>query len=61
MALLGVEIPVWGPVALVVEGRYLWADDDVENDSFVLQDDFLDVEDLDFSGASLLIGGAFRF
>ncbi len=61
MALLGVEIPVWGPVALVVEGRYLWADDDVENDTFVLQDDFLDVEDLDLSGASLLIGAAFRF
>ena len=61
MALLGVEVPLWGPVALVVEGRYLWADDDVDNDIFVLEDDFLDVEDLDFSGASLLIGGAFRF
>ena len=54
MALLGMEIPVWGPVALVVEGRYLWADDDVD-------DDFSGVEDLDLSGASLLIGGAFRF
>jgi hypothetical protein len=54
MALLGVEIPLVGAVALVVEGRYLWADDDVE-------DDFFGVEDLDFSGASLLIGGAFRF
>ncbi len=54
MALLGVEIPLPGPVALVVEGRYLWADDDVD-------DDFFGVEDLDFSGASLLIGGAFRF
>ena len=54
MALLGVEIPLPGPAALVVEGRYLWADDDVD-------DDFFGVEDLDFSGASLLIGGAFRF
>ncbi len=54
MAILGVEIPLPGPASLVVEGRYLWADDDVE-------DDFFGVEDLDFSGASLLIGGAFRF
>ena len=54
MALLGMEIPLWGPAALVVEGRYLWADDDVD-------DDFFGVENLDFSGASLLIGGAFRF
>ncbi len=54
MVLLGVEIPLPGPAALVVEGRYLWADDDVD-------DDFFGVEELDFSGASLLIGGSFRF
>jgi len=53
-AFVGVEIPIWGPTALVVEARYLWADDDVDNDPF-------DVEDLDLSGVSLLIGGAFRF
>jgi hypothetical protein len=26
-----------------------------------VDDDFFDVEELDFSGASLLIGGSFRF
>ena len=54
MALLGVEIPIWGPVALVVEGRYLWADDDVD-------DNFWGADDLDLSGASVVVGGAFRF
>lgn len=54
MALLGVEIPLRGPAALVVEARYLWADDDVD-------DDFFGVDELDLSGASLLIGGSFRF
>jgi len=54
MALLGMEIPIWGPVALVVEARYLWADDDVD-------DDYFEAQDLDLSGASVLIGGAFRF
>jgi hypothetical protein len=51
---VGIEIPVWGPITVLVEGKYYWADDD-------LDDDFFGPRELDLDGFSAMAGAAFRF
>ena len=53
-ALAGLELPFGRSLALLFEGRYSWADDD-------LGGDFAGFGELDLSGPSVFVGGSFRF
>ena len=53
-ALAGLEIPMSPRFNLLVEGRYSWADDD-------LDDGFAGLGNIELGGVSAFIGGSFRF
>ena len=53
-ALAGLEMPMGGPFSVMLEGRYTWAEDD-------LDDDFAGFGDIDLGGPSVFVGGAFRW
>jgi hypothetical protein len=53
-ALAGVEIPMSPRFNLIVEGRYSWADDDLDAG-------FAGLGEIKFDGASAFLGGSFRF
>ena len=53
-ALAGFELPMGDSFSLQFEGRYTWADDDVD-------DTYLGPGELDLSGAAFFAGGSFRF
>ncbi len=53
-ALTGVEIPVGGAFNILVEGRYSWAEEELE-------DDFDGFGDIDLGGPAFYVGGAFRW
>jgi hypothetical protein len=50
----GLEIDLGGAWSLLVEGNYLWAEDE-------LDDDFEGFDDFDLSGWSALVGASYRF
>ena len=52
--LAGVEFPVAPRLNLLVQGRYSWSDD-------TLGEDFSGFGEIDLSGATISVGGSFRF
>jgi hypothetical protein len=50
----GIELPLSPNFNLLLEGRYSWSEDTLGND-------FAGFGDIDLGGASISVGGAFRF